>query len=201
VTALTRVQRGTNADLIAAAQALYPMDGLVVDLTPGTKGGFWKKHQPDHLFLLPDSADFRRTHWPAGMFHHAVFDPPYVAKGGHKTSTIHEMNDRYGMLHVEKNPTLQWELQIIPGVKEAHRLLRRRGLLWWKLQDYVTAGRTHWFTKSALGELDAIGFELVDGFILDGKPGPQPKMNRDGTPRRQVHARNAHSELLIARKL
>lgn len=238
---ITRVQRGTNAELIATAQALYPMNGDVLDMTPGAAQGFWKKHRPAGLVMVNSDPtlivngeitirpiDFRRIPWPGETFDHAVFDPPYVAKGGHATSTIGEMNARYGMLHVEKNPQMQWDLQIVPGVQEAHRLLRRGGILWWKLQDYVTSGRVWWFTKMALGALDNIGFDLVDGFILDGKPGPQPTTDKckacagtgdllefvddaltvpclacDGTgavPRRQLHARNAHSELLIARK-
>lgn len=66
--------------------------------------------------------------------------------------------------------------------------------------DYVTGARVHWFTKLALDVLDDAGFDLVDEFILAGKPGPQPKTNPDGSPRRQVHARRAHSVLMIARR-
>lgn len=225
---ITRIQTGTNAELIATAQALYPMEGRVLDLTPGTAEGFWTKHRPDELGLLRDE-DFRRTELPGASYAHVVFDPPYVAKGGHKTSTISEMNDRYGMLHVEKNPELQWSRQIVPGIAEAHRLIADDGLLWFKCMDYVTAGRVHWFTKRALALFQATGwFELVDEFLLNGHTGPQPTTTKCGKckgsgqmsfglpsngpekcsfcdgagaiPRRQVHARNTHSALLIARK-
>ncbi len=196
---ITAVQRGTNATLIATAQALYPMNGIVLDLTPGDKLGFWKVHRPDGLVLLDAGEDFRCVNWSSSTFDHVVFDPPYVAKGGHATSTIGEMNARYGMLHVEKNPQLQWERQILPGVTEARRLLKPGGLLWFKCMSYVTGGRVYWFAKLALPALDERCFDLVDEFILDGKPGPQPTMNRDGSARCQVHARNAHSFLMIAR--
>lgn len=218
------VQQGTNAALIATAQALYPMNGSVFDMTPGDELGFWKEFQPESLTLLaPITEDFRNVWCADGAFDHAVFDPPYVTKGGHKTSTIDEMNKRYGMLHVEKNPMDQWNLQILPGVAEANRLLKKKGLLWFKLQDYVTSGKVWWFTKMALAELEARGFKLIDEFILDGNPGPQPLTDRckacDGTglftieqpvcprcdgagtiPRRQVHAARAHSVLMIAQK-
>lgn len=222
------VQQGNNAHLIATAQALYPMTGAVLDLTPGDEMGFWKEFQPEDLNY--DQQDFRHTDWHAHMFDHVVFDPPYVTKGGHKTSTIDEMNQRYGMLHVEKNPMDQWNLQILPGVSEANRLLKKKGLLWFKLQDYVTSGKVWWFTKMALAELEARGFKLIDEFILDGNPGPQPLFDKckacDGEgggwvsygdddwdreecspchgtgyiPRRQVHAARAHSVLMIAQK-
>lgn len=184
MTAVTAVQRGTNAELIATAQALYPMNGSVLDLTPGPKQGFWTKHRPDGLQLLPPELDFRKTGLTV-TYDHVVFDPPYVTKGGHSTSTIGEMSDRYGMLHVEKDPMAQWDRQIVPGMREAHRLLEPGGLLWWKMQDYVTSGKVWWFTKMALGALawagidfdgdDIVqGFDLIDEFILAGNPGPQP---------------------------
>lgn len=198
--AITRIQRGTNAQLVATATRLYPLDGDVLDMTPGPQRGFWRIFEPAHLDCLGAHVDFRDTGQEAATYDHVVFDPPYVAKGGHATSTLGSMNERYGMLHVERSPMEQWQGQILPGVVEAHRLLRPRGLLWWKLQDYVTSGRVWWFTKLALHALDARGFDLVDEFILDGRPGPQPKRNADGTERRQAHARNAHSALMIARK-
>jgi len=184
MTRIKAVQRGTNAALIATAQALYPMDGMVLDLTPGDSLGFWKEHTPDRLELLPGGFDFRRTVYDDGQFDDVVFDPPYVTKGGHATSTIDEMNTRYGMLHVEATPMAQWERQIVPGLVEAKRILRRpvkgqrAGRLWFKLQDYVTSGHVWWFAKLALTALDVVGFDLVDEFILDGHPGPQPTTDR-----------------------
>lgn len=214
------VQRGTNAALIATAQTLYPMDGTVLDLTPGDSLGFWKEHHPDGLELLPAGFDFRHTVYDDGQFDDVTFDPPYVTKGGHDTSTIDEMNVRYGMLHTEPTPMAQWERQIIPGIVEAKRILRRPskgqrgGRLWLKLQDYVTSGHKWWFAKLAYTALDMCGFDLIDEFILDGHTGPQPTTDRckacDGlsdcdacygtgkVPRRQVHTASAHSVLLIA---
>lgn len=194
------VQQGTNAELIATAQALYPMSGLTLDLTPGDELGFWRDFKPESLTLLEHGLDFRDTGMIGGFYEDVVFDPPYVTKGGHKTSTIEAMNKRYGMLHVEKSPQLQWDLQIAPGVREAARLLKRKGRLWLKCMDYVTSGKVWWFTKDALAMLTEAGFKLEDEFILDGNPGPQPSLNLDGTPRRQVHAARAHSVLMIAVK-
>jgi hypothetical protein len=201
VTRITAVQQGTNAQLIATAQALYPMSGQVFDMTPGPKLGFWSVFMPANLSLLHERDDFRQTCETSSQFDHVAFDPPYVTKGGHATSTISDMSERYGMLHVERSPMLQWRHQVLPGITEAHRLLKPGGLLWLKCMDYVTSGRVWWFSKLAFIALTTTGFDLVDEFILDGKPGPQPLTNLDGTPRRQVHAARAHSVLMIARAL
>jgi hypothetical protein len=209
---ITCVQDGTNAQLVEVARRLYPLDGRVLDLTHGSKGGFWRVFHPVDLTALHPGAgiDFRCTPFGDGEFDHVVFDPPYVAKGGHETSTIDEMNDRFGMLHVEKDPATQWELQIVPGLVEAARVCRPKervgrkvvpgGLVWFKCMDYVTGGKVHWFSKLALDVFDRAGLDLVDEFILNGRPGPQPKTNPDGSPRRQVHARRAHSVLMIGRR-
>jgi len=203
---VTAIQSGTNAELIAVASTLYPLTGAVLDLTYGTSGGFWNVTRPDDLTAIhnppahDDPIDFRDVPWPDAQFDHVIYDPPYVAKGGHTTSTIGGMNDRYGMLTEGRNPREQWETVVLPGLSEAARLVRRKGLVWFKCMDYVTGGRVHWFTKMALGALDERGLQLEDEFILAGRPGPQPTVNRDGTPRRQCHAARAHSVLMIARK-
>lgn len=195
------IQKGTNAQLIATAAQLYPLEGAVLDMTPGDELGFWHELMPPGLVLLPAGCDFRDTGANRADWDHIIYDPPYVTKGGHKTSTIDTMNRRYGMLEVEKAPLEQWTKVILPGVAEANRILKKGGLLWWKMQDYVTSGHVFWFTKMAYGEVEKRGFRLVDEFILDGNPGPQPLVNIDGTPRIQRHAAKAHSNLLICKKL
>ncbi|MEI7547855.1 MAG: hypothetical protein WCK21_07330 [Actinomycetota bacterium] len=197
---ITAIQYGNNADLIDVVRRLYPLDGPVLDLTYGVAGGFWKVFRPADLtaFGPTDGVDFTDTLLPVASFRHVVFDPPYVAPGGRSTSTIGAMNDRYGMHTAARTPEAQWET-IKLGITEAHRLLVPNGLLWLKVMDYVSSGKVHWFTKLALAALHDSAFELVDEFVLAGMPGPQPRTNRDGSLRRQVHARRAHSVLMIAR--
>lgn len=219
---------GNNSSLIASASRLYPLDGVVLDLTYGIEGGFWKVIRPAGLFWLPSSADFRATGLPDAAARHVIYDPPYVSKGGHDTSTITEMNERYGMLTEGRNPTQQWRQVIVPGLAEAARLCEPGGDVWFKLMDYVTGGKVHWFTKLALAEIERVGLRLEDEFVLVGSLGPQPldrtrKCPRckgtgrlrptaaldlscadcDGLgkiPSVQQHAARTHSVLMICRK-
>lgn len=196
----------TNADLIASVAKLYlkPTD-LVVDVTHG-KGLFWTKVKPKNL--VAHDLDTRKgdgVSWSDlpegdGTVDVLVFDPPYVSPGGRKTSTIHEMNDRYGMQMSATSPKGQW-LSIVEGLEEAHRVLKKRGLLWFKCMNYISSGRLQRAKAWADIEFDRLGFRVEDEFIHMGHPGPQPQVNLDGTPRRQVHARNNASFLIVARKL
>ncbi len=209
------IQQGTNGQLIATANKLYPLKGHGIDMTYGDKGGFWSVLTPTVLAwsggifertdltmdILSSWEDYRSVLVEGRTYDWVTFDPPYMVPGGRKTSTTPGMNSRYGIHHTEKTPALQWERQILPGISEANRVLKKNGMLWLKLMDYVSSGKVHWYTKLALPALEERGFRLIDEFILDRGTGPQPKTNLNGTPRRQVHARNAHSVLMIARKV
>jgi hypothetical protein len=77
------------------------------------------------------------------------------------------------------------------------RVLRPGGRLLAKVSDYVSSGKLfpgrHHLMVAAL----AAGFELLDEFVHASGTGPQPSLNLDGTPRRQIHSRRAHSYLLV----
>lgn len=211
-----------NAELVVDVVRLYPLNHTTVDMTYGL-GNFWTLLQPAHLVahdLDPakgDGVDWRALPEDDGTVETVVFDPPYVAKGGKETSTINQMNDAYGMLTTEKDPMLQWD-KIVLGLEEAARITKPGGRLWFKAMNYVTGGRRFHFIRMAYDEMDRVGFDVVDEFLLVGGPGPQPKTNpirkpRDdmaplldldeepvGTERGQDHARNNYSLLIIGRR-
>jgi hypothetical protein len=196
----------TNGDLIADVAELYlKPDDLVVDVTYG-KGIFWDKVKPKHFIahdLNPTKGDgvaWNNLPEEDGSVDVLVFDPPYVSPGGRASSTLHEMNSRYEMQMTAPTPKQQWE-SIVEGLEEAHRALGRRKLLWFKCMNYISSGRLQRAKAWADIEFDRIGFRVEDEFIHVGSPGPQPKFNLDGTTRRQVHARNNASYLIVARKI
>ena len=187
-----------NGDLIADVAKLGYIrdDDCCIDLTYG-KGTWWKRYRPTLLATndIDDTTkaeyhdDFRATKWFDDNFDVVAFDPPYISPGGRKTSTIDL--DRYGQRTMPKNPTETQNL-INDGLTEAARICKPGGIVLCKCANYISSGNywpgvflTWWFARAKL--------DIIDQFILVGKPGPQSQ-------KRQVHSRNNYSVLLVFRK-
>ena len=202
-----------NGWLIAMAARLWIRpDDLVVDVTYG-EGGFWTHCRPRHLIAHDlykgDGVDFRSLPEADGSVDVVVFDPAYVPPGGRETSTIKDMHDRYGMAQtpktVEENAAL-----IAAGIKEAGRVLRPAksnvdgitqagpgGRLIAKTMDFIWSGKLQQGRRWVEDAAAEAGLRKVDEFVHVSGTGPQPKVNLDGTPRRQVHSRRSHSFLEV----
>lgn len=193
-----------NGPLIAEAARLWIQPGdLVLDVTFG-RGNFWTHYEPQffltHDLFKGDGVDFRALPEDDQSIDVLVLDPPYVSTGGRKTSTIPEFNDAYGLTAAPRTPH-EATLLLLEGVFEAHRVLKAGGRLIVKCQDYISGGKfykSHAYTVRAAEEYT--GFTQVDEFIHASGPGPQPKLNLDGSTRRQVHSRRVHSFLLVFEK-
>lgn len=193
---VTSVIKGHNDALMAEVARLWikPED-VVVDLTFG-KGNFWKTYSPPHLVSY--SGDFTNTGWHSSWVDVVVFDPPYTSPGGRATSTIDDFNDAYGLHDTPPTPALLHDL-ITEGLDECDRILKPGGLLMVKHANYISSGKYQQGHYWILLHAEDMGMEQVDEFILHSGTGPQPKLNPDGSPRRQVHSRRAHSFLSIFR--
>lgn len=193
-----------NGPLIAAAAKLWIQENdLVVDVTYG-KGNFWTHYRPANLethdLFTVDGVDFRHLPERDESVDVVVFDPPYVAPGGRKTSTIDDMNDRYAMHSTPKNPDLLFDY-IAEGLRECARILKTkpspstmRGRLLVKTMDYVWGGRMRWGRQHAVETLRAVGLEQVDELVHYSGTGPQP------IGRTQRHSRRAHTFLCVFEK-
>lgn len=184
----------TNAELIADCARLgYLKDtDRILDPTYG-RGIWWQEWTPQEL-QKPVEHDFRDMDWFADASFDAVaYDPPYVSVGGRKTTTLPDMHDRYGLTDAPTTPK-QLQKLINDGLTEMHRVVKPRGYVLTKCQDYVSSGKlwlgTHWTLTHAL----ELGFECVDRLEHYGTPRPQPP------GRRQVHARRNLSTLFVFRK-
>lgn len=224
----------TNSDLMLACRELGYISDIddVLDMTYG-RGTWWKKWEPHRLVtndLDPKSKaeshhDFRDLpgEWE-GEFDVVAFDPPYVAVGGRATSTIGNFNDAYGLVTVPKTPA-DLHIFIVEGLLEAHRVLRKKGVVLFKAMNYVTSGA---YNLQAYAAIHAVAreFRVRDEFIHLRKPGPQPSDTKcrtcdgkgvwpqeDGTeptckacdgatsfPRPQKHARRNYSHLFVLEK-
>lgn len=208
MTILAAQQWKNNAELVADLFELGYLDDDVAVLDPTFEGGkWWTVRTPAQLVghrfgdqVLGDDGelrpwDFTDTHYPDDYFDRIAYDPPYVAKGGRKTSGIVEMDERYGQVDCPATPALLQEL-IDNGLTEMHRICRPDGLVFVKCQDYVSSGKLWPGSHLTLTHALELDFELVDRLEhVKAAPGPQPP------GRRQVHARRNVSTLFVLRKL
>ena len=205
----------SNAELIADVARLGYLrhDDHVLDPT-FERGTWWKVWRPGQLTTCHravDGTDFRALPFPGGFFDAVAFDPPYVCPGGRSTSTVKEMHARYGMAeggHADPMFRTPAELQEIidAGLTEMARVVRpartkhEGGIILVKCQNYIWSGELWEGAERTRDHARAIGLVTVDRLEMIGRPGPQPTTNRDGSPRRQVHARRNLSTLWVFRR-
>lgn len=193
----------TNGPLLAAAATLWiKPDDLVVDVTYG-RGLFWTHYRPRRFVAhdrIVDGVDFCQLPEADQSVDVVVFDPPYISMGGRETSTIGQgggdMVSAFGLKDAPKSPAELAEL-IAAGIKEAFRVLKPRGRLFVKCMDYVSSGGLFLGRHHVVSTALALGFKQADEFVHHSGTGPQPTVNLDGSPRKQWHARRAHSYLCI----
>lgn len=195
----------TNGALMADISRLgyLRVDAPTLDPTYG-KGNWWTEFRPDVLLrhdINPDKApdgvmDFRALDYPDGRFEVVVFDPPYVAPGGRKTSTIKDMHAAYGMDDAGKSPAdVQHDIDV--GLAEMVRVTRRRGRVLVKCMNYTSGGKLWPGVHNTVNTGWSLGLRLEAEFVHETGLGPQPTENLDGTPRVQRRPRNNYSTLLV----
>jgi len=195
----------TNGPLLAAAATLWiKPDDHVIDVTYG-RGNFWTHYRPRHFVAHDlhtiDHVDFRQLPEADQSVDVVVFDPPYISMGGRDTSTIGQNGGgdlvaAFGLYDAPKSPAELAEL-IAAGIKEALRVLKPKGRLFVKCMDYVSSGGLFLGRHHVVTTALSLGFRQADEFVHHSGTGPQPTVNPDGTPRKQYHARRAHSYLCI----
>lgn len=188
----------SNAHLIAtcADMGYLKPEWHTLDPTYG-KGNWWKTFRPDSLVahdLAIDGVDFTKLPHADGEFDCAVYDPPYIAMGGRKSSGLQKFQVSYGLDQAPQRP-VDLQFLINDGLIEVARCVRPKGYLLVKAQDYVSGGKffpgTHYTINCAL---DA-GLEYCDRveYIVE-KPRAQPTKGR-----KQRHFRRNLSTLMIFR--
>ncbi|MBA2280280.1 MAG: hypothetical protein H0W25_03460 [Acidimicrobiia bacterium] len=204
----------SNAELIAACAQLGYLRADWHTLDPTyERGTWWKVWRPERLTThhrAVDGSDFRSLPYPDDSFDAVAYDPPFVCPGGRKTSTVQEMHARYGMAeggHADPMFRTPSELQAIidAGLTEMVRLVRpprtKRdgGVILVKCQNYIWSGELWEGAERTREHAVGLGCTVVDRLEMIGTPGPQPTTNRDGSPRRQVHARRNLSTMFVLR--
>lgn len=188
----------TNAAMIADVRRLghLPDAARVVDLTYG-KGNWWREYKPQHLVahdIARNGVDFRTCVGIGDRTYDVVaLDPPYVPKGGRKTSTLTDMTARFGMDTVPRTLP-EHRAMMEDGIVQAARILKPGGRLLLKCMDSIWSGKVYPSTVYCTEAAWAEGLVLVEKLVHVGHAGPQPP------GRREVHARRNESYLLIFKK-
>lgn len=192
----------TNAHMILDVVRLgYLTDSdFLLDPTYG-KGKWWTRwREPDVAHDLATGVDFRQLPEADGTFDSVAFDPPYVAMGGRKTTGIPEFFESYGLTDAPKRPSELQEMNDA-GLRECLRVVKKKGIVVVKTQDYVTSGKLYPGTHYTLTAALAMGFKLEDRLEHIGHSRAQPKRTRkDGKPVVQQHARRNLSTLFVFKR-
>ena len=180
---------------------LYVSPGSVVaDVTYG-KGVFWRHIPSDRYDLratdIQNGIDCRDLPYRDGEIDCVVLDPPYMHSPGGTAHQTHQPFEEYyrnngsGKQTKSKYHEAVLELYRDTG-KEAHRVLRERGVLIVKCQDEVCSNRQRFTHVEIMQHYDSLGFVAEDLFVV-------VRNNRPGVSRavRQVHARKNHSYFLV----
>ena len=179
-----------NGELIADVARLGHLDGSVLDMTYG-KGRFWSVFRPERMVTndrykpADTCADFRSLPFESKIFDTVVFDPPYRLNG----TPDQDFDSDYGI-----DQAMPWQERmtlIVQGTAEALRLARRRVLV--KCQDQVVSGAVRFQTDAitTVAAAHRFQFRKIDRFDIPVKGRKQPE------GRRQIHARNNRSTLLV----
>ena len=180
---------------------LYVKPGsIVADVTYG-KGVFWRRIPADLYELratdIQDGIDCRDLPYEDEEIDCVVLDPPYMHSPGGTAHGKDSPFERYYRNNATGNRTRSkyheavLELYLEAG-KEAHRVLRERGVLIVKCQDEVCSNRQRFTHVEIMNAYNKLGFVAEDLFVI-------VRNNRPGVSRtvRQVHARKNHSYFLV----
>jgi hypothetical protein len=185
--------RRTNAEAIRDCFTLGYLrpEWHVLDATYGL-GRFWTLQCPDHLVTndLHTQATWRRDFTDLlcqnRAFNAVVFDPPYKLNGTSTGKGAAASDKGYGV-HTASTWQDRHDL-IFRGITECARVADRMLLI--KCQDQVVSGKKRWQTRLFADAAETEGFTLVDQLHVGGYRAQPPG-------RRQVHARQDYSTLLI----
>ncbi len=191
----------SNASVFPRILELYVKPGSkVADVTFG-KGAFWKNIPKQRYQLLATDlltgTDCRDLPYQDGSVDCVVLDPPYMHSPGGTAHTTHNAfeqhyrNNGSGAQTQSKYHEAVLDLYEAAG-KEAHRVLRERGILIVKCQDEVCSNRQRLTHVEIVLSYQEMKFVAEDLFVV-------MRNNRPGVSRtkRQVHARKNHSYFLV----
>ncbi len=199
---LPSIWSGDDAELLERMLCFYPKKEPqdILDATIN-EGRFWRgsrrrvigmdinaAYKPDIL------ADNGNIPCDDESFDVIVYDPPHVPNQG--TDRSKDFNDRFGLIvksPAEKGYNLSHTFP--PFLKEAYRVLRKNGVLFCKIADYVHGHRFQWAHVEFINAAVKVGFTPCD-CIVKIRKGPIT----DPRWKKAHHARRQHCYWIVLRK-
>lgn len=188
-------------DIIKSIMKLCGIDRFDADVTYGN-GMFYKEiEKPIHCFdldgNLPNVTECSSDDLPLEneSISSMMFDPPFLtyiraARGGNGNMVMSKRFAGYWRYDELENHYRE-------TIKEAHRVLVKKGIMVIKCQDIIHNHKMHPTHVNIISDWSNGMFRLKDMFILPAKH-RMPSPNRKGT---QKHARIFHSYFLVLEKI
>lgn len=199
---LSSVWAGTDAELLERMLDFYPRrpPRLILDATVNA-GRFWKgsRHQIlgmdiDPLHHPDVVGDNRQMPFKDASFDVVVYDPPHIPNQGKDKAK--DFNRRFGLV-LKSTPEQGYNFAHLypPFVREAYRVLKKEGILFCKIADYVHGHRFQWAHVDLINAAVVVGFTACD-CIVKVRKGPI----KDPRWKKAHHARRQHCYWLVFRK-
>lgn len=197
---------GHNEDVFPSILDLHvPPGAVVADVTWG-KGVFWKKVPKDryvvHASDLQTGTDCRALPYVDGSHDCVVLDPPYMEGLYRRSKDNLAGAGNYAAFrqHYSNGKTTKagpkYHAAVLDlyfrAAREAHRVLRDRGVFIVKCQDEVSANQQHLTHVELINEFESLGFYTKDLFVVVRRN--RPAMSR---VLHQEHARKNHSYFIV----
>lgn len=147
--------------------------------------------------MKPDIlADFRALPVPDGCFDVIVFDPPHIPAAAASKESGEEYRDHYGIALAPHADNISG--YFAPFLKEAHRVLRREGVIFAKLKDFVHNHAYQWTLADFISAVrNQDGLTPCDLIVKRDPCGGNLKSSRW---KKAHHARNSHTWWIVVRK-
>lgn len=185
-------------DILRAILKLNELPFFECDLTYGN-GSFYKEILPPiHRFDLDDKLEnltkvcsSTDTGLTDSLLGSVMFDPPFL-------TYVRASREGNGNMIMARRFSGYWRYDELEEhykgtLREAHRILKNKGVMVFKCQDIIHNHKMHSTHCNVINWAEEIGFRLKDMFILAAKH-RLPSPNRSG---KQKHARIFHSYFLV----
>lgn len=186
-------------NLIKGIMSLYGISRFDLDPTYG-KGGFYKNGVPkpvarydiDPQFKHVRKADCCDLTIASESIHSMIFDPPFIAAGRNKKDT----GIIYGRFSKVAGNMSELFSFYSRSLLEFYRVLEKDGILVFKCQDVVHAGKNYFTHVYIYNVAEKMGFRPIDLFVLVAST----RMSQ-WNMKKQRHARKYHCFFWVFRKI